>query len=322
MLISFQGAGENRLFDYGKTTVIATEQNTLISELKKASNVEACLIVVRGLQQGKRYALSSASTLIGRDSTADIVINDPKVSRKQATIEVMDNAVILVDGQSTNGSYINDRKLERGGAVVLNKEDMIKIGDTVLKYLPRGALEIRYIGILEAQAHTDALTLIYNKGYILEVLDAEFKRAKALSSAFSMLFLDIDHFKQVNDTYGHSAGDHVLCEVSRILRSAVANDQGILGRFGGEEFIVLLPEHSDSAAQRLAESMRQTIEKHPFVLDHHIINITSSIGVASLTPNLNAATELLKLADKALYQAKNSGRNRVCQETPLAGKPA
>jgi two-component system cell cycle response regulator len=308
------------LFDYGKTTVIATEQNTLISEIKKASNVEACLIVVRGLQQGKRYALSSASTLIGRDSTAGIVINDPKVSRKQATIEIMDNAVILVDGQSTNGSYINDRKLEPGGAVVLNKEDMIKIGDTVLKYLPRGALEIRYIGILEAQAQTDALTLIYNKGYILEVLDAEFKRAKALATGFSVLFIDLDHFKQVNDTYGHSAGDHVLSEVSRILRSAVANNQGILGRFGGEEFIVLLPGHNDSDAKHLAENLRQTIEKHPFVLDHHTINITSSIGVASLTPDLSAATALLKLADQALYRAKNGGRNRVCQQKAIAGK--
>ena len=309
---TFLCAGANTLLDFSNATLIATEQDTLISELKKASNAEACLIVVRGQQQGKRYELSATSMCIGRDSSADMVINDPKVSRKQAVIEKKDNTVLLVDGGSTNGTYINDRKLESGTSVVLSKEDMIKVGDTVLKYLPRGALEIRYIGMLEAKAYTDALTQVYNKGYLLEALDAEFKRAKALNTDFSILFLDLDHFKQVNDTYGHDAGDRVLIDVSRILHNATLVNHGILGRFGGEEFVALLPSHSESDALSLAEFIRKTVEQHAFPLEDRTINMTSSIGVATMTADITEGTDLLKLADKAVYLAKNSGRNRVC----------
>ncbi|MEI7430209.1 MAG: GGDEF domain-containing protein [Betaproteobacteria bacterium] len=307
-----QREGANKLIDYGNATLIVTDQDTLISELNKASNSEACLIVVRGQQQGKRYELSAQSMRMGRDSTSEIVINDPKVSRRQAIIEKNSGTVMLIDGGSTNGTYLNDRKLESGTSVVLNKEDMIKAGDTVLKYLPRGALEIRYIGMLEAKAYTDALTQVYNKGYLLEALDAEFKRAKGLETAFSVLFLDLDHFKQVNDTYGHDAGDRVLIEISRILRNAVAISQGILGRFGGEEFVALLPGQSASAANDLAEFIRNTVEQHSFPLEDQSIKMTSSIGVATMTNDTIEAADLLKLADKAVYQAKNTGRNKVC----------
>jgi two-component system cell cycle response regulator len=301
--------------DNSNATLIVSGQDTLISELNKASTAEACLIVVRGQQQSKRYELSSLRMSIGRDSSAEIVISDPKVSRKQAVIEKKNGNIILVDGGSTNGTYINDRKLENGASIVLDKEDMIRVGDTILKYLPRGALEIRYIGLLEAKAYTDALTQVYNKGYLQEALDAEFKRAKALNTTFSVLFLDLDHFKQVNDTYGHDAGDRVLVDVSRILRNAASVNHGILGRFGGEEFVALLPGHSAAEALALAEFIRRSVEQHAFALADQHISMTASIGVASMSSATGDAATLLKLADKAVYQAKNSGRNKVCSAT-------
>jgi diguanylate cyclase (GGDEF)-like protein len=301
--------------DNSNATLIVTEQDTLINELNKASTAEACLIVVRGQQQSKRYELSSPLMSIGRDASVEIVISDPKVSRKQAVIEKKNGKIILVDGGSTNGTYINDRKLESGASIVLDKEDMIRVGDTILKYLPRGALEIRYIGLLEAKAYTDALTQVYNKGYLQEALDAEFKRAKALNTAFSVLFLDLDHFKQVNDTYGHDAGDRVLIDVSRILRNAAAISHGILGRFGGEEFVALLPGQPAAEALALAEFIRQSVEQHVFALEGQHISMTASIGVASMTPTTGNATDLLKRADKAVYEAKDSGRNKVCSAT-------
>lgn len=301
--------------DCGNATLIAG-QDTLLSELRKASDCEACLIVVRGEQQGKRYELKTASMSLGRDSSSDIVINDPKVSRRQAVIQKNGDTVMLIDGGSTNGTFVNDSKLDANASVVLEKEDMIRIGGTVLKYLPHGALEIRYIGMLEAKANTDPLTKVYNKGYLLDALQAEFKRARALNTPFSVLFLDLDHFKRVNDTHGHDAGDRVLIETSQLLRNVANISHGILGRFGGEEFVLLLPGHPPKEAMSLAEFMRNTIEKHVFPLEDRAISMTVSIGVASLDENSANPADLLKQADQALYRAKQSGRNRVHGHLP------
>ncbi len=298
--------------DAGGATLLAGSQDILISELNKASQCAACLIVVRGTQQGKRYELSARSMSVGRDTSSDIVIDDPKVSRRQATIQNEGGVVKLIDGGSTNGTYINDRKVCGGDSVTLGKEDMIKVGDTILKFLPQGALEIHYIGSLESRAHTDAMTRAYNKGYILEAMEAEFKRARALNTEFSLLVVDLDHFKRVNDTHGHDAGDQVLIEVSNILRIAVSANRGMLGRFGGEEFVALLPGHAEAAARELAESMRATLERHLIKYEEKTIRMTASMGVAAMTAATPSAKDLFKLADKAVYLAKDGGRNRVC----------
>jgi diguanylate cyclase (GGDEF)-like protein len=299
--------------DNDNATLVAGGRDILISELKKASDSPACLIVVRGTQQGKRYELASASLSLGRDDTSDIVIDDPKVSRKQAQIEIDGSSVHLIDGGSRNGTYHNDRKVLAGESVCLNKEDMIKVGDTILKYLPKGELEIHYIGMLESRAHTDAMTKTYNKGYILEAMAAEFKRARGLGHDFSLLVFDLDHFKRVNDTHGHDAGDKVLIEIAGILKMAVNANKGILGRFGGEEFVALLPEQNIDGAIELAESIRATIEAHVIRYEGKIIRMTASIGAASIAADIEEANELFKRADKAVYLAKESGRNRVCR---------
>lgn len=299
------------LSDHENLTLLAG-QDTLVSELRKASECEACLIVVRGEPQGRRYELSKPTMRLGRETTSDIVLDDPKVSRRQAIIQTTGEIVTWVDGGSTNGTYINDRRLPANASVILEKEDMIRIGGTVLKYLPRGALEIRYIGLLEAKANTDPLTKLYNKGYLLEALQAEFKRARALQAELSVLFLDLDHFKRVNDTYGHDAGDRVLIETSALLRNATSIRQGIIGRFGGEEFVALLPGHTPSEARALAEFVRKSLERQPIPVEGQTLFLTASIGVASLTETMNDAMELVKEADKAVYRAKHGGRNRVC----------
>lgn len=296
----------------GNVTLTASGQDTRIDEFRQACDCGACLIVVRGRQQGKRYELSAPSMRIGRESSSDILIDDPKVSRCQAIIRSSGGVVTLVDGGSKNGSYVNDRKVLGGASVLLNKEDMIKVGDTVLKYLPRGALETYYIGILEARAHIDHLTRVYNKQYILDAMETEFKRARALGTEFSLLFIDLDYFKWINDTFGHDSGDCVLVEVSAVLRGAVSANRGIFGRFGGEEFVALLPGHSRADALELAELTRASVERHPFTLEDRAIGMTTSIGVASMAADTSSVRELLKLADKAVYLAKHGGRNRVC----------
>jgi diguanylate cyclase (GGDEF)-like protein len=293
-----------------KTVVLKGESDTLRTEREAAKSQRACLIVIRGTPQGKRFELSPGAMFIGRDASAEICVNDQNASRKHAVVFAEGGVIKIRDNHSTNGTFVNDRPVKE--PIVLHKEDMIKIGNTILKFLPAGELEIYYLGTLESAAHTDPLTKIYNKGYIMESLEAEFKRAKALHQDFSVLIFDLDHFKKINDTYGHDAGDFVLRECAALMRAKALPKNSIFGRFGGEEFLVLLPGMTLEAAVQVAETMRATLEKHPFMYEKKRIPVTTSIGVAETALDVDSHTALFKLADKAVYQAKNGGRNQVC----------
>ncbi len=289
-------------------TIVKTITDKLVMELESIKNQEACLIVIQGDPQGNRYELGKDSTTIGRDGSADIALNDQKISRIHATALKAGDEITLRDAGSTNGTYVNGRKIE--GPVLLRKEDMLKMGDTVLKYLPRGELEIYYIGMLESKAHTDALTQVFNRGYLTESLEAEFKRARALKSKLTLMLLDLDHFKNVNDTYGHDAGDMVLRETCQVLKQYLQKNH-ILGRFGGEEFLTLLCATPMEQALKTAEEVRKAIEGHQFLYEGKHIPVTTSIGLAAMTDTTENPTDLFKLTDKALYLSKEQGRNRV-----------
>ena len=268
--------------------------------------------MVHGPLQGKRFEISAKSMRLGRDTSADIVIDDPKVSRQQATLLSEAGVVSLIDGGSTNGTAINDTRLHRGEMAALRRDDLIKVGGTVLKFLPQDELDARFIDALETRADCDALTQIYNKGYILEALDTEFRKAQVLGTPLSLLMVDLDHFKTINDQRGHDAGDQVLIDVSQLLKQALAGTDAVLGRFGGEEFLVLLPGLDRPAALRLAEDIRHRVERQAVIYDTHRIHLTTSVGVASKGAESDGARELFRQADHALYQAKSTGRNRVC----------
>jgi diguanylate cyclase (GGDEF)-like protein len=294
-----------------KTAVIKGDPETLKKELAKAKEQAACLIIIRGQPQGHRYFLTQGEMTIGRDPTTEIAPSDQSISRRHAKIMQVDGVVTLTDLGSSNGTFVNDKKIEPGTSITLQKEDMIKMGNFIFKYLPAGELEIVFYGNLGSAAHTDPLTLIYNKGYLLEALDAEFKRAKALHTEFSVAFFDLDHFKKINDTYGHDAGDFVLKEITALIRNGHLRPKDVFARYGGEEFVVLLANTGAKAASELCERMRASIETHAFMYEGKRLPVTSSMGVAELTSGIESASTLLKAADKALYAAKQGGRNRV-----------
>lgn len=293
-----------------KTVLLKGDSDTLKTEREQAKATNACLIVIRGAPQGKRYELTKDSMFIGRDVSAEVMLNDPNASRKHAEILCSGNEVKLRDNNSTNGTFVNDKQIKE--TVNLRKEDMIKIGNTILKFLPAGELEIFYLGTLESAAHTDSLTKVYNKGYIMESLEAEFKRAKALHHDLSVIVMDLDHFKKINDNFGHDAGDYVLKEACNAIRTKALPKGSIFGRFGGEEFLILLPEVALETAIQVAESVRSTLEKHNFSYEGKRMPVTASVGVAEMALDVDSHTALFKLADKAVYQAKNGGRNQVC----------
>ncbi len=162
------------------------------------------------------------------------------------------------------------------------------------------------------QVWFDSLTGLYNKNYLIREADRIFGRYKRYSENFSLVMMDIDDFKKINDTYGHMVGDIVLEDIGNILRR-YSRSADILVRFGGEEFLAILPHTTSSGAYRFAEKIRTKVESHPIHLKEKSFKVTISAGVAGtdLVKNINSFDDLLKLSDKALYMAKGKGKNRT-----------
>jgi two-component system cell cycle response regulator len=295
-----------------RTAILGVDQETINRELAKAKEQPACLILIRGNPQGHRYFISQDQMIIGRDPTADISISDQSISRKHAKIIREGTVVKIEDLGSSNGTVINGKKLDAGQTVSLSKEDMIKLGNSIVKYLPAGEIEIIFYGNMNAAANTDPLTKTFNKGYFLEAIDAEVKRAKALSTSLTLIFFDLDHFKKVNDTHGHEAGDLVLKEFSNLVKGlGIVKQKDIFARYGGEEFCLLMPGTSIEEASKIAETLRGKVQTHSFVYESKKIPVTTSLGVSELKGDMEEASDLIKSADKALYESKQGGRNRV-----------
>jgi diguanylate cyclase (GGDEF)-like protein len=285
---------------------------TALEELKVRSTGEDCLVLIYTpvkADLGRRYVLQQGSTAIGRGRDNDIVLPSDCVSRRHSRIERRGKALYLIDLASTNGTFINDE----GKPVserCLTRGDQLKIGDTIFKYLSGSDVEAQYHEIVFQMTITDGLTNLCNRRRLDAVLEEEIPRARRHHRDLSLLMLDIDHFKAINDTHGHLAGDSVLRGLATVLQKRLRpNDK--LGRYGGEEFCAILPETSLRNAASIAEELRALVESYAFVSESRSIRVTISIGAASLQPAMQAA-DLYRGADEQLYTAKRSGRNRVC----------
>lgn len=301
------------------------KDNTVVTVVRKkptddsSSTDDACLVVINGVDLGKKYELTQESTVIGRSSKVDIQIDEESISRNHAVIEQDGHQLVIRDLKSTNGTYVNDRPVEKQG---LRDGDQVKIGRTIFKFLTGSNVEASYHDEIYRLTTTDGLTQIYNKRYFLQEMEREMSRCLRYERDLSLVMFDIDHFKPVNDTYGHLAGDHILKQSAQRISSCIRRDD-IFARYGGEEFILLLPESDKSEAVRTAEKIRRTIEAEPFTFDNVDIDITISLGVADISeyvarddganPESDDVNPLafIKVADDRLYAAKEQGRNRV-----------
>jgi len=163
---------------------------------------------------------------------------------------------------------------------------------------------------IELLSKTDSLTGLWNRGYLEEMLEMEFKRAHRYNHDISIMLIDLDHFKKVNDTYGHLCGDDVLREVSNRIKSCV-RDTDFVGRYGGEEFVVILPETAISGCKKIANKILKSISDKPIKFESNLITITTSIGISRLKEEHSNQKTLFYEADLALYRAKKEGRNRI-----------
>lgn len=289
-----------------------TETPTRISLGPKvpATAGRECLVVLysgNNSMIGKKYDLAPGVTAIGRDPLATIVLDVDSVSRSHARIDVGSEGTFVSDLGSTNGTFVNDGQIVRS---VLNAGDLLKVGDVIFKFLAGNNVEAAYHEEIYRMTIRDGLTSVANARHLKEFLERESARSKRHGRELALVMFDIDHFKTVNDTFGHLTGDYVLRELARVVENRMRRDE-LFARYGGEEFALVLPETTTDGALEFAQIVRKTVEEHRFQFDGHIIPITISAGVAMYSPEMLTIEQFIKTADDALYRAKRNGRNRV-----------
>lgn len=293
---------------------MTTDPNVTYKTLKSVPGApkpptDACLVFIypKGPDMGARYVLREDETVIGRTDECAIRNTDASVSRLHARIARRDDGYHAMDLGSTNGTFINN-VLKREGR--LEDGDYLRIGNCIYRFLAGGNIEAEYHEEIYRLTVMDGLTGVHNRRYLTEYLDRELARAQRFARPLAVALFDIDRFKAINDTHGHLAGDTTLRELTGLLKSVVRKDE-LLARYGGEEFAMALPETTGEQAVRACERMRQTVADHCFQYQSFRIPVTVSVGVAVSGPHILVPDDLLKAADEKLYEAKNTGRNRV-----------
>jgi two-component system, cell cycle response regulator len=280
----------------------------------------AYLVVMAGSNVGEMYKLDKDQLLIGRGDKADLRLLDDGISRDHARVVKDGTQMVLEDLGSTNGTYCNSTRVTRQA---LSEGDKILLGSTtILKFSYHDQLDEAFQRQMSESALRDGLTRAYNKRYFTERVDSELQYALRHGTPVSLIFIDIDHFKRINDVHGHQAGDHVLVQLATLVSTMLREDD-VFARYGGEEFAIIARGVEIDAAQALSERIRASVETHPFVFGDAAIPVTVSVGV-SRAPGLAIGTpvDLVARADEALYAAKREGRNRVClAQTPKPRTP-
>ncbi len=290
--------------DHVRAKTVVTSINKLE---QRAPTKEACLVVIYGSDLGRKYNLDAATLVLGRSSKCDIQIDQESVSRAHSKIVNTGKSIRIRDLGSTNGTYVNDEPIEEH---VLADGDLIKIGRTIFKFLSGGNIERAYHEEIYRLTTIDGLTQIYNKRYFMESLEREIARSNRYRRDMSLVMFDLDHFKNINDGYGHLAGDQVLKVLASTVKGKIRRED-LFARYGGEEFAIVLPEIDGYNSHQFAEKVRRIVEATDFMFEGTKIPVTISMGVAVLDQDTADAAALIKRADERLYEAKNAGRNCV-----------
>jgi len=272
-----------------------------------------CLILYSGVDAGLPFDLDPGTVLLGRSIDAQLHVDSPGVSRQHAELQVGEDDVLLRDLGSSNGTFVNEARIS--APVRLDNGDLIRVGLLVFRFYERQSLEAALHDRIYRSATVDNCTEVFNRRYLFDTLKREMRLARRYQRPLAVICYDLDHFKTVNDRYGHAAGDAVLKNSAALLRAS-QHGVGVLGRLGGEEFAVVLPHAGIEQALEVAERGRQAIAEHAFAISMSgtgpaTHRQTVSAGVAMLTSEMAEVTELLAAADHKLYASKHAGRNRV-----------
>jgi diguanylate cyclase (GGDEF)-like protein len=287
------------------------EEAELLSELDTR---EWVLVRYVGQPMGEYIPLPLGGLEVGRAPENGLCLPEPEVSRRHARLQVSADleAVELRDLGSTNGVFVNGKRVQadpRPARVVA--EDVIRVAGHAFKLKHMDALERRYHLNMVARTTLDPLTNVGNRATVLHQLESHVDLARRHHRPLSVILADLDWFKQVNDVHGHQTGDRALKAFGALLLRRIRGSDPV-GRLGGDEFLMVLPETSVMLAITAAEGLRKAMAEQPLELaDGRVLPLTCSLGVAELKPGDTDGGSLLARADAALYAAKAGGRDRA-----------
>ena len=268
------------------------------------------LVCLTGPEIARPVSLDRGDVVLGRAPGRDVTLTATGVSRQHCAVRRRGTGAVLEDLGSTNGTGLNERTLRGCEAQELKSGDLIRVGEAALKYLEGRDVEVQYHEAIFRLIGVDALSELRNRRFILEQLDREIARAGRHERPLAVVLLDVDHFKRLNDGFGHLAGDRVLRHLGDLLARATRREDCV-GRLGGDEFLVLLPETHLGGAQLFANRLCARVAGTPFVHDNTRLPVTISAGVSAWQPSIADSSALLDAADRALYAAKRAGRSRA-----------
>jgi two-component system cell cycle response regulator len=267
----------------------------------------ACLVLIYGADLGRRYELA-APLSIGRDPSNGIVVDTDDVSRQHAFLAPEESDWTISDLGSTNGTHVNESRVV--GARRLHSGDFVRVGGAIFKYIGGGGnLESQFYDLIYRLTIYDGLTGVHNRRYLDEFLEREMARSRRHNRPLGLAILDIDHFKAVNDSLGHLAGDAVLRDLAGRVQKMVRREQ-LLARYGGEEFALVMPENDAGRAWMFCQKICRAVAAEQVMVEGKPVALTVSIGVAIFTGEMDLLS-FVGAADSALYKAKSEGRNRV-----------
>jgi two-component system cell cycle response regulator len=271
---------------------------------------EAYLIMLAGGNVGEMWKLERDRNVIGRGPTADVRVMDEGISREHCEVVRVGDRVILRDLRSTNGTFCRGLKVDEQD---LADGDKILVGSgTVLKFTYHDKLDEDFQRQMLDSALRDDLTKAFNKRYFQDRIESEYAYAIRHNLATTLITFDIDHFKMVNDTHGHPGGDHVLAQIAKVIIATIRVED-VFARVGGEEFAVICRGADLLQGKIVAERIRSAVANQAITWNGRPIPITVSIGVAAVpSVSIRHAADFVAAADEMLYDAKRSGRNRVC----------
>ncbi len=299
--------------DWDDTTSVALEPETAEDN---PTRDRAYLIVIAGTNVGEMHKIDSNLTVLGRSVDATIRLTDDGISRHHCRIRVEGDSLVVEDLASRNGTFCNG---ERFSHHELQDGDKLQLGKTtILKFSYHDHLEESFQKQMLESALRDSLTGAYNKRYFMDRLDSEIKFALRHNVNLALMIMDLDKFKNINDTYGHLAGDKVLSVFARAMLKSIRNED-VLARYGGEEFAIITRAISRVDVLRFAERLCRETAALLIESEGVRIPVTVSIGIATVPEDrANSPEELIKSADDMLYEAKRQGRNRVIMSPDIS----
>lgn len=294
-----------------KTSVVPSD--TFKVRLAQAGQAPPCLVLLVGPQNmiGRQWPIQSENVILGRSETANVHVDDKSISKSHAKFFISGGEVSIMDLESTNKTVVNGKIIPSLQPIVLTNNDQIKTGNAIFKFLEKGNIETVSAAETFGRGMTDPLTGIFNKGSFDSNANESFRKSELLGASLCIITFDIDHFKMVNDNFGHQAGDYVLKELVRLVKDTQIRGNDFFARTGGEEFTLLLLGSKEIEARDVAERIRVKIATHSFQYQDTVIPVTISLGVSSKVETDRTWHEIFERADKALYASKYSGRNRV-----------